>query len=180
MKELSKGYDIEGFYYGRKEPEPQPFPVKRGTKELKERFGLRGVPSVVVIEEGRLRIRFQGARDIKDASFIIKAFNMGAMTVSEAMDKPSSEEVIITGWLIHKGRYFEKDPGFFITDRQREVSVSPWLPLEAVKSPFKKRPRVMSDLIGRPVVLRGRLIKAEKGYQFIVVQELNGLVEVKR
>ncbi|MFN3739140.1 MAG: thioredoxin domain-containing protein [Thermodesulfovibrionales bacterium] len=173
VKELNEEFPVEGILYGKKEAPELPFPVKSGTKELKERYALKGVPSLVVLEDKKFRTRFSGAKDIKDSYVIIKGLKMGAITVSEAMERLPVDDFILTGWITHKGGYFDKDSKFFITDRQKEILLKPWLPIEAVKGLFKnKGPRVMSDIIGMPVVLRGKIIETDEGYQFIVKEEL--------
>lgn len=166
---LSRRFPLEGILYGREEWKGLPFPVKRGNRELKERYGLQGVPALVILKDGMPRMRLHGVADIKDAEFFINAFSKGAKTPSEIM--ADEAEHLLTGWLIHRGEYFKG--GFFITDKEKEIPVKPWLPVEAVKSPFKKeRPLVMSDLIKRPVLLRGMVKKTDKGYIFYVKEML--------
>jgi len=161
--EMSKDCPVYGFIYG-KEPAPElPFPVEKGTEELIKRYNIQGLPSLVILEGERLRTVITGESAIKDSPFVLKALRSGALTVSEALSS-SDDEILLIGWLIHRGNYF-KGEGFFITDKQKEIPVKPWLPLEAIKSPFnKKRPTVMSDFINKPVVLKGRVLKKDDGY----------------
>jgi len=95
------------------------------------------------------------------------------LTVSEAVEGISQGDVIITGFLLNRGAYFDKNAKFILTDRRKDIHVNPWLPLEAVKSKFKKtRPRLMSDVIGKPVVLKGKLVKTDAGFQLTVKEEV--------
>ena len=175
VNELSKEFEVEGILFGREEAKGLSFPVRKGTKELANKYSVKGVPTLIVLKNDLFKQKIIGIRDIKDARTIIKAFEMGAVSVSEAIEKNPKREFIITGWIINKGDYFEKDPKFFITDRYKEISVNAWLPLETVKSPFKKqRTRLMSDVIDKPVVLKGRLTITEKGeIKFQVKKEIN-------
>ncbi|MGE5174153.1 MAG: hypothetical protein ACM3MD_10030 [Betaproteobacteria bacterium] len=78
---------------------------------------------------------------------------------------------MITGWIVAKGEYFKKAQ-FFITDRTTELPVKAWLPLEAMKGLFKsKRPRLMSDVVKKPVVLKGSIKKTVTGSIFMVKEE---------
>ena len=175
VNELSKEFSVEGILFGKEEAKGLSFPVRKGTKEMANRYGVKGVPTLIVLKDGVFKHKIIGVRDIKDARTIIKALEMGAMSVSEAVEKNPEGEFIITGWIINKEDYFEKDSKFFITDRQKEILVNTWLPLEVAKSPFKKqRPRLMSDVVDKPVVLKGRLIRTkEGGIKFHVKEEIS-------
>ncbi len=173
IEDLSKEFHVEGLLYGKKEIMESPFPVKRGTKDIASRYNIKGIPAIVVLKDGVFKQKIVGVRDIKESRIILMAFSrLDALSVSEAIENTTNKEIIITGWIIHKGRYFNKNSKFFITDRKKELQINPWLPLEAIKSPFKSRIRTMSDMIDKPVILKGRLINKESGLIFEVKEEI--------
>ncbi len=171
--ELGKEYEIEGLFFNDGTPQSLPFTVKAGDKKTaKEVYGVKGVPTLAVLVDGVYRQKIAGAPDIQDAKVIIKALADGAITVSEAAKKAPDAEITITGWIVAKGEYFKKAQ-FFITDRTADLPVKAWLPLEAVKSLFRKtRPRLMSDVIKKPVVLKGSIKKTATGGIFQVKEEI--------
>jgi len=169
MNKLSEKYSVEGIVFGEGDIPETRFSLTKGTKEMAERFGLKKVPYLIVLEDGTQRLALSGRSSIMDMEVILRGLDMGGLLPSEVKDR-KSDEFILTGWLIHRGEYFKKDSVFFITDRKTNIEILPWLPLEAVKSPFKvERPRIMSDLVGRPLILKGRL--DERG-RFIVKEEM--------
>jgi len=171
---LSKEFLIEGLYFNHGIPQSFPFPIKAGDKKAaKEAYGVKGVPTLVVLVDGAYRQKIEGPHDIQDAKTIIEALANGAITATEASKKMNEAEIAITGWIISKGKYF-KDAQFFITDRTTELQIKQWLPLETAMSPFrKKRPRLMSDVINKPVLLRGKATKKDGVYTFIVKEEVS-------
>jgi len=169
MNDLSEKYIVEGIVFGRGDIPETRFPLTKGTKDVAVKFGLKKVPCLVVLENGRQRLAVSGRRDIIDMEVILRGISKGALLPSEIKDV-GAKEVILTGWLIHRGEYLKKGSGFFITDRKTSIEVLPWLPLEEVKSPFKAiRPRTMSDIIGRPLIIKGRLDGRDR---FIVKGEI--------
>ena len=172
VSQLSAHYNIQGIVYGRENPGPLPFPVRQGTREEVNLYHIEGVPSLVVLSGGKVKYVFIGEQSIRDAPVLLNAFRGGALSVSEALAQGPGGDYTMAGWIISRGEYFN-DAHFFLTDRKKQVPVQPWLPLEAVKSPFKKaRPRLMSDVIDRPVVLKGTLIKSGAGLLFLVKEEV--------
>ncbi len=172
IRELSKEYPVQGLVYGKGTPEPMPFDVERGDEETSTRYGIQGVPALIAFQNDTVRQIFRGEYDIRDARTILKGFLAGALTPSEAAAK-GQKSYTITGWIINKGEYF-KDAHFYLTDRRQDIAVKPWLPLEAVKSLFRKiRPRLMSDVIDKPVILHGDLIKNDNAYLFVVREEVS-------
>ncbi len=171
IKELSKEYPVQGLVYGKGTPQPMPFDVERGNEETSARYGIQGVPALIAFQNDTVRQIFRGEYDIRDARTILRGFLKGALTPSEAAAK-GQKSYTITGWIINKGEYF-KDAHFYLTDRRQSIAVKPWLPLEAVKSLFRKtRPRLMSDVIDKPVILHGDLIKNDDAYLFVVHEEV--------
>jgi thiol-disulfide isomerase/thioredoxin len=170
---LGREYSVEGRNLGTKSEQGYPFPVKMyGKEHAKKVYGIKEIPSIAVLIDGRYRQTIEGTSDIKDARRIIKALSSGAITVTEATKKETDAELTVTGWVIVKGEYF-KNVRFILTDRTTELQVKAWLPLEAMKSPMKKAmPRLMSNVIRKPVVLRGNLTQADTGGLFIVKEEL--------
>ncbi len=170
---FGKEYDVEGFRYGDGNLRSLPFPVKVwDAKIAKEKYGVNECPTLVVLVDGVSRQKIAGASDVQDAKTIIRALADGAMTVSEAARSAGEGEITITGWIASKGAYF-KDAKFSITDRATEMPITAWLPLEAMKSPFRTmRPRIMSDVIGKPVVLRGIVERKAEGSVFRVKEEI--------
>jgi len=172
VSELSKDYNVQGFLYGKEDPGSLPFPVKKGTKKDREPYNLLGVPVLVVLMDGKTKQILTGGNAIKDARAFLSAFKKGALTVSEAIQKGPRKTYTVIGWIGSRGEYF-KNARFSLTDRKRTISVKPWLPLEAVKAPFKKaRPRLMSDVIDKPVFLEGLLTKSNDDFQFTVRKEI--------
>ncbi len=174
--ELSKEYDVEGIHFDGGKPQSLPFPVKSGDKKIREKYGVRGYPTLVVLLDGTFKQRIAGTSDVQDAKVIIKALSNGALTVTEAAKKDGKREITITGWISARGEYF-KNAQFIISDRTAELPVQAWLPLEAVRSPFTKKmqskqPRMMSDVVRKPVVLVGSIKKTESGSIFQVKEEI--------
>ena len=170
---LSREFPLEGLHFGQGPLPAHPFPVREGDKKIaQELYGVRGVPAVAVMVEGKYKQRIEGVADIRDAKVLVKALSEGAKTVSEAVETFQETEIAVTGWISARGEYF-KGAQFFITDRKTALRVKAWLPLEAVKSPFQnRRPRLMSDVVNKPVVLRGSIKKTKEGFFFMVKEEL--------
>jgi thiol-disulfide isomerase/thioredoxin len=172
VSELSREYAVQGFLYGKEDPGSLPFPVKKGTKTDSKPYNLTGVPVLVVLMEGKARQVLTGEKNIRDARAFLSAFKKGAVTVSEAFENGPQKTYTVTGWIESRGEYF-KNARFVLTDRKRAIPVKPWLPLEAIKSPFKKaRPRLMSDVMDKPVLLEGMLTKINDDFQFTVRKEI--------
>jgi thiol-disulfide isomerase/thioredoxin len=172
IKELSREFIVQGLLYGKGDPGPLPFNVRKGDKETFTRYGFEGVPALVVLRNGSVKQVIRGEYDIKDARALLRAFHKGAMTVSEAVEQGPQKTSNVAGWIVSRGEYF-RNGGFFLTDRKQTIAVKPWLPIEAVKSPFRKRrPRLMSDVINKPVLLEGALTKINDDLQFTVRKEI--------
>jgi thiol-disulfide isomerase/thioredoxin len=173
VSELSKEFSVQGVLSGKDGPGPLPFPLRKAAKADKEQYGIQGVPTLVVLKDSKTRLVISGERDIKAGRTLIRGIEQGALTVSEAVESLRQGDVIIAGFLVSRGDYFSKNAKFILTDRRKDIYVNLWLPLEAVKSKFKKtRPRLMSDVIGMPVVLKGKLVKIETGFQLTVKEEV--------
>jgi hypothetical protein len=170
---LSREFSLEGLHFGQGPFPEYPFPVKEGDKKIaRERYGVVGVPAMAVMVDGKYKQKIEGTADIRDAKVLVKALSEGAKTVSEATAAIPETEIEITGWIIARGEYF-KGAQFFITDRKTALRVKAWLPLEVVKSPFQsRRPRLMSDVVNKPVVLRGSIKKTKDGFLLLVIEEL--------
>jgi thiol-disulfide isomerase/thioredoxin len=172
IKELSREFAVQGLLYGKDDPGPMPFNVRKGDKKTSTRYGLEGVPALVVLRNGSLKQVIQGENDIRDARDLLRAFRKGAMSVSEAVEQGPQKTSDVAGWIVSRGEYF-KNGGFFLTDRKQTIAVKPWLPIEVIKSPFRKtRPRLMSDVINKPVLLEGTLTKINDDLQFTVRKEI--------
>ncbi len=169
---LSKEFRIEGQQFGEGNP-AYPFPVKPGDKKIaKEVYGLAGGPTLVVLVDGKNAMKIAGTPDIQDARVIIDALASGALTPTDAALAGQDKEMTVTGWITVRGTSF-KDAHYFLSDRKTDVPVKAWLPIEAVKSPFpKKGPRLMSDVVRRPVVLKGTIRKIPAGIIFLVKEEI--------
>jgi len=172
IKELSREFTVQGLLYGKDDPGPMPFNVRKGDKGMSARYGLEGFPALVVLRNGSLKQVIRCEQDIRDAGALLRAFRKGAMTVSEAIEQGPEKTSSIAGWIVSWGEYF-RTGGFFLTDRKQTIAVKPWLPIEAVKSPFRKtHPRLMSDVINKPVLLEGSLTKINDDVQFTVRKEI--------
>jgi thiol-disulfide isomerase/thioredoxin len=173
IKELSREFPVQGLYYGKDRPAPMPFEVRKGDKATASKYDVTGVPILVVLKNGALRYKIRGEQDVKDARAVLRAFRKGALTVSEAIEKGPGKSYSVFGWVESRGEGF-KDAKFFLTDRRKSIPLRPWLPVEAVKSPFKRaRPRLMSDVVDRPVALKGELTGNEQAYLFTVNEEIS-------
>ena len=171
---LSKKFPIEGQNVGDIAVVGYPFPVRPADKKRsKEEYEVKGVPTLVVFIDNERKQNIAGARDIDDATIIVTALARGAKTITEVAQKKPTGEITVTGWIGAKGEYF-KNAQFFITDRKTELPIKAWLPLEAMKSMAanKNRPRVMSDVVRRPVMLKGNITASPTGVLFQVKEEL--------
>lgn len=172
IKELSREFTVQGLLYGREDPGPMPFDVRKGDKETSAHYGLKGVPALVVLRNGSVKQVIRGEKDIRDALALLRAFRQGAVTVSEAIEQGPQKTYKIAGWIVTRGEYF-RNGRFFLTDRKLTMLVKPWLPIEAIKSPFRKTsPRLMSDVINKPVLLEGALTKINDDLRFTVSKEI--------
>ncbi len=172
IKELSKVIHLQGFIYGKGDAEPMPFEVRKADKGFLRRYDVHTFPTLAIMKNGAVKQMLIGEQDIKDARMILSAFRKGAWSVSEAIEKKPKKTYTVIGWIANRGEYF-KNARFVLTDRKRTISVKPWLPLEVVKSPFKKaRPRLMSDVIDKPAYLEGTLTKINDDFQFTVRKEI--------
>lgn len=172
VSELSKNYAVQGYFYGDENPGVLPFPVRKGTDKDDEQYGIKNIPVLVVLMDEKTKQVLTGENDINDARFFLNAFKKGALTVSELIEQAPQKTYTVIGWTISKGEYF-KNAGFVLTDRKHTISVKPWLPLEATKSRFKKsRPRLMSDVIKKPIMLEGTLTKYQDDVQLLVRKEI--------
>jgi thiol-disulfide isomerase/thioredoxin len=172
IKELSREFTLQGMLYGKADPGPLPFNVLKGDKETSARYGLEGVPALVVLRNGSVKQVIRGEYDIKNARVLLRAFRKGALTVSEAIEQGPGKKYKVVGWIVSRGEYF-RNGRFSLTDRKQTFAVKQWLPLEAAKSSFKKtRPRLMSDVIDKPVLLEGELTKINDDFQFTVRKEI--------
>ncbi len=172
IKDLSREFKMQGLVYGRGRIESIPFEVRKGDEDSSKRYGVESFPALAALINGNVKQIFRGERDIEDVKKFLYAFRKGALSVSEAVTQEQQKIFIIAGWVIVKGDYF-KNAQFFITDRETGLPIKAWLPLEAVRSPFrKKRPRLMSDIVNKPVALRGELIKEGQTFRFRVKEEI--------
>ena len=173
IKELSKGIRMRGFVYGKGVAEPMPFEVRKANKATLRRFNVHTFPALAIMKNGAVKQMFIGEQDIKEARAILSAFRKGAWSVSEVIAKKPQNKFSDTGWVVSKGEYFH-NPQFYLTDRQQTMLIKPWLPIEAVRSPFRKtRPRLMSDVIDKPVFLEGTVTKNGDNPQFTVGKDLS-------
>jgi thiol-disulfide isomerase/thioredoxin len=173
IMDLSKTYDIEGLRFGEGAAQSFPFPVEKGDWPIaRDTYDIRGVPTLAILVNGVYRQKISGMPDIRDAKVIAKGLRNGAMTVTEAAHTVKDETITITGWIVARGVNFKKAK-FFITDRKSELSIKPWLPLEVVKAPVHKiKPKLMSDIIKKPVILKGIIEKDHAGAKFFVTKEV--------
>lgn len=172
VKDLSREFKMQGLVYGEGRIESIPFEVRTGDEDTSKRYGVESFPVLTALMNGKVKQTFRGERDIRDVKPFLYAFRRGALSISEAVAQEQHKILTIAGWVIAKGAYF-KNVQFFITDREADLSIKAWLPLEAVRSPFrKKRPRLMSDVVNRPVALRGELIKEGQIFRFWVKEEI--------
>ena len=171
VEDLSREFKTQGLIYGQGVSGPLPFEVITGDEERLKHFGIESYPTLAVLLKGNIKQVFRGEKDIRDVKSFLYAFGQGVLSVSEAVTK--KKNITIAGWIIAKGEYFKKAQ-FFITDRTTELRIKAWLPLEAAMSPFRKeRPRLMSDVINKPVMLRGKVTKKDLEYEFVVKEEVS-------
>jgi thiol-disulfide isomerase/thioredoxin len=172
IMDLSKTYNIEGLRFGEGVAPSFPFPVEKGDwRTARDTYDVRGVPTLAILVNGVYRQKISGMPDIRDAQVIVRGLRNGAMTVTEAVHAVKDEKITITGWIVARGVNFKRAK-FFITDRKTELSIKPWLPLEVVKAPVHKgKPKLMSDIINKPVTLKGFIQKDPAGASFFITQE---------
>jgi len=173
VKELSNRIHIRGLFFGKGDTEPMPFDVRKADMGTLKHYDVHTFPTLVIMKSGAIKQLFIGEQDIKDARLILKAFRKGAWSISEVIENKPQNKYGVTGWVVSKGEY-SHDPRFYLTDRRQIMSIKPWLPIEAVRSPFRKtRPRLMSDVIDKPVFLEGTVTKIGDKLEFTVGKELN-------
>jgi len=172
IKELSNRIHIRGLFFGKGDTEPMPFDVRKADMGTLKHYDVHTFPTLAIMKSGTIKQMFIGEQDIKDARLILKAFRKGAWSVSEVIEKKLQNRYGVTGWVVSKGEYFH-DPRVYLTDRRQILLIKPWLPIEAVRSPFRKtRPRLMSDVIDKPVFLEGTVEKIGDKREFTVGKEL--------
>jgi thiol-disulfide isomerase/thioredoxin len=172
IEDLSKTYKVEGFRFGEGGTQ-LPFPTSAGdSKTAREKFGVAGYPTLVIVTDDTVRQKIAGMPDIKDAKTIIKGMENGALTVTEAVKNTGKKEFAVTGWLVARGMDM-KHALFFLTDRTSEIQVKPWLPREALKSPVQRKgPRIMADVVRQALVLKGEFKKINNHDLFVVKEQL--------
>lgn len=169
--DLSKGYEMEGWIVSKQDVKDYPFPVKVGSKELAPKYFVMGVPSIVVLKNDKFAQLASGAPNIQNIKPLLKAFEAGALNVSEALDQKAGDELFVTGYIKIQGKDIKK-ANIVIIDHAKKLPVDAWLPREAVKSKFKKTPpRTMSELAGKAVALKGKLVKGPDGAMRLQVRE---------
>lgn len=175
--QLSNAYPVQG-YYPRTENRPDvPFPVEPGRRDLQKKYDVPGVPSLVVLVNGAVKQKIAGSVNIGHAPKLLQGFRLGALTVSEAVKSSQGNPIMMTGILTMQGAVFGREKAvYYLTDKTTTLQVNPWLPAEAVKSRFaKKRPRLMSDVVDKVVLLRGSVEHSADGKtRFIVSEEVLG------
>lgn len=173
VSELSKDYPVEGIVFGDEVSGHLPFTVRKGTRDDKKLYAAHTVPSLVVLKDGKIRQVLNNGIDIASCRTILKGVERDALTVTEAVLDRSQKTKIVMGWIKSKGEYF-KGAQIFLTDRRNAIEVKPWLPLEATKSPVNnKRPRLISDVIDKQVILEGAISKTGGNVIFNVEKEIN-------
>ncbi|MDH4164640.1 MAG: thioredoxin domain-containing protein [Nitrospirota bacterium] len=166
--DLSKEYKMEGWIVSKQDVKDYPFPVKVGSKEIAPKYHVIGVPSIVVLKNEQFAQLASGAPNIKNIRPLLKALDAGALNVTEAVQKKSGDEIFVTGYIKIQGA----DANVIIIDHAKRLPVDAWLPREAVKSKFKKTPpRTMSELAGKAVALKGKLVKGPDGAMRLQVRE---------
>jgi len=159
---------MEGWIVSKQDVKDYPFPVKVGSKEIAPKYHVIGVPSIVVLKNEQFAQLASGAPNIKNIRPLLKALDAGALNVTEAVQKKSGDEIFVTGYIKIQGA----DANVIIIDHAKRLPVDAWLPREAVKSKFKKTPpRTMSELAGKAVALKGKLVKGPDGAMRLQVRE---------
>lgn len=173
IKELSKEIRVRGYFYGKGGAEPMPFKVRRAGRFTLWWYDVNTFPTLAILKNGDVKQMLIGEPDIRDAREILSGYRKGASSVTEVVKKKPQKKHSVIGWVVSRGEYFQ-DPLFYLTDRRQTLPVRPWLPIEAVISPFRKtRPRLMSDVIGKPVFLEGTIMNIGDTPQFTVGKELS-------
>jgi thiol-disulfide isomerase/thioredoxin len=103
LKELGREFTIKGLLVGKDDPGSMPFDVRKGDKEISARYGLEGVPALVVLKNGSVKQVIRGEYDIKDAQYLLRAFRKGAVTVSEAIEQGPQKTCSVAGWIVSRG-----------------------------------------------------------------------------
>ncbi|MDA8101033.1 MAG: thioredoxin family protein [Nitrospiraceae bacterium] len=164
VKELSKTYPTEGWISSPQDIKGYPFPVKVGSKDLAQKYGIQGVPTIVVLRNDKPCVKIAGERDIRNAKAMLHFLNAGALTITEAMESGKSGEIFVAGWISSPVNIIDGRVPLFLSDRVKKIRVKPWLPLgEDGGSRQKKSARTMSEVLNKPVALKGVIEKDAQG-----------------
>ncbi len=163
---------VQGLYYAKDKPEKQPFPVRPGTRQERDKFGLRGVPSVVILEKDKIRLSLSGEQDVLVVKKMLKALKAGALTVSEATESIVQKELLLTGWLGASGDQSGQHTRYYLTDRKKILTLTSWPPREEGKRALNGRQWRLLKMVNRPILLKGSLSKQGNGLHFIVREEI--------
>lgn len=123
--ELNKIIKLEGVLLGNASAGKLAFDYKKGVREDAMKYGLRGVPSMVILRGSDVIQILRGSGDIKHSAIMFKGFKRGALGVSEAIQKKPENDFLITGWIIKK-RTPDNNIEFFITDKKSDIKLLDW------------------------------------------------------
>lgn len=175
IKELYKNsngkYNILGIVYGTPKEDMKykivetgtEFPVVIGTESVRKDYKVSSTPYLWIIgPDGSLKERFTGEKGAE----MLKEGMKGELRVSlfELSSDPKGYEgkdIEIGGLLIQTSPSYFPKPVFMITNGTDKVRVSAWLPLEVAPSPKglkKHRKKVMSDFLGKYVIISGKVV----------------------
>lgn len=102
----------------------------------------------------------------------------GIHELNASLQKFLDKKISVHGRLLAQGSNYYTDPGFVVEDGRGEtIEVSPWLPLETPppipgrKHSLRSRPSVMSDMLGRKLLVSGTVrFDRAKGRYYMEVE----------
>lgn len=198
VKELYKKsdgrYNILGVVYGTPKKDLKykkmetwaEFPVLIGTESVRKDYKVSGTPYIWVIgPDGTLKERFIGGKGAELLGKYLEselnppfskeevgAQRVGLFELSSDPKGYEGKDIEVGGLLIQTSPSYFPKPVFMITNGTDMVRVSAWLPMEVAPSPKglkKQRKKVMSDFLGKYVIISGKVV-LEDGKPFVEVK----------
>ena len=163
------------------------FPVLIGTESVRKDYRVSGTPYIWVIgPDGTLKERFIGGKGAELLGKYLEselnppfskeevgAQRVGLFELSSDPKGYEGKDIEVGGLLIQTSPSYFPKPVFMITNGTDKVRVSAWLPMEVAPSPKglkKQRKKVMSDFLGKYVIISGK-VELEDGRPVIEVKD---------
>lgn len=191
-------YNILGIVYGTPKEDLKnnkmenwaDFPVVIGTESVRKDYKVSGTPYIWVIgPDGTLKERYIGGKGAELLEKYLEiefnspfgkgrlggfsAQRVGLFELSSDPKGYEGKDIEVGGLLIQTSPSYFPKPVFMITNGTDKVRVSAWLPMEVAPSPKglkKQRKKVMSDFLGKYVIISGKVV-LEDGRPVIEVKD---------